>query len=335
MLTRIVGQFEAIVELAAAFLQGSSQSDESLIDARWKSSGVFISAPSATLSFSLGIVDPLYEVCARCRDPALRRRALDLLAKHPRQECVWSSWSAWKVGKFIMRLEEEGSPTPPKEASDVPAAQRISEAWLDFSLKRVEGSPLVGYRKAVPRASARYALNPGLFDLEADSSAFTQFTESEAPGAADAYASPPHSSARQGSYDSESSAGTFNRSRCRQACDGYPWAYLVHQVRLSSALAIVLDSTVPQHQHTLSARRVASAQPWRTIRADCAKRPTGPLILVDLAWATHTWQKRCSVGAGRSSSVAPLDERSGYTGLPECLWVCPGIVGLVEALLTH
>ena len=56
------------------------QADTSVIEARWKTNGVFISAPTATLSFSLGIVDPLYEVCARCRDPVVRRRALDLVS---------------------------------------------------------------------------------------------------------------------------------------------------------------------------------------------------------------------------------------------------------------
>lgn len=90
-------KFAAIVDLAGAVLENSPQADTSIIEARWKTSGVFISAPTATLSFSLGIVDPLYEVCARCRDPVLRRKALDLLARHPRQECVWSSWSAWKA----------------------------------------------------------------------------------------------------------------------------------------------------------------------------------------------------------------------------------------------
>ena len=133
---------------------------------------MFISAPTATLSFSLGIVDPLYEVCARCRDPTLRRRALDLLAKHPRQECVWSSWSAWKVGKFLMRVEEEGAATAttdsgmPAKSSDIPVDHRVSEAWLDFSDKELDspGQARVGYKKAIPRATARYALNPGLFE---------------------------------------------------------------------------------------------------------------------------------------------------------------------------
>jgi hypothetical protein len=159
-------KFEAITNLAAAVLEDSKQADTSVIEARWKTSGVFISAPSATLSFSLGIVDPLYEVCSRCRDPVLRRRALDLLARHPRQECVWSSWSAWKVGKFLMRMEEEGGETQPKTSSDIPAERRISEAWFDFSDKSTEETQRgkVAYKKAVPRASARYALNPGLFE---------------------------------------------------------------------------------------------------------------------------------------------------------------------------
>ena len=159
-------KFEAITNLAAAVLEDTKQADTSVIEARWKTSGVFISAPTATLSFSLGIVDPLYEVCARCRDPTLRRRALDLLARHPRQECVWSSWSAWKVGKFLIRLEEEGAETQPKTSSDIPSERRVSEAWLDFSDKSTEQSQKgrVAYKKAVPRASARYALNPGLFE---------------------------------------------------------------------------------------------------------------------------------------------------------------------------
>ncbi|KAK5174928.1 uncharacterized protein LTR77_000064 [Saxophila tyrrhenica] len=186
-------KFAAIVNLAEAVLEDSKQADKSVIEARWKTNGalrvlrvlsngieyskqlltrllltigVFISAPSATLSFSLGIVDPLYEVCARCRDPSLRRRALELLARHPRQECVWSSWSAWKVGKFLMRMEEEGLEAQPKTSADIPSESRISEAWIDFSDKSTEdsGKGRVAYKKAIPRASARYALNPGLFE---------------------------------------------------------------------------------------------------------------------------------------------------------------------------
>ncbi|KXT06176.1 hypothetical protein AC578_1412 [Pseudocercospora eumusae] len=166
-------KFTAIVDLAAALLEDNKRSDASIIGARWETSGVFISSSNAELSFSLGIVDPLYEVVARCRDPVLRRKALELLASHPRQECMWSSWSAWKVGKFLMRLEEEEGSDTPTTSSDIPAERRISEAWLDFSDKSLPaGRGRIGYKRAVPRAAARYALNPGLFDWRTDEPGF-------------------------------------------------------------------------------------------------------------------------------------------------------------------
>ena len=147
-------KFAAVLDLATAILEGSKQADVSVIEARWKSSGVFISAPSATLSFSLDIVDPLYQVCACCRDPVLRRKALDLLARYPRQDVMWSSWSAWKLGKFIMRVEEESAPITPVRAADIPIDSRIAQAWFDFSNKSSVQSArgLVAYLKAVPQS---------------------------------------------------------------------------------------------------------------------------------------------------------------------------------------
>jgi hypothetical protein len=63
-------------------------------------------------------------------------------------------------------MEEEGSETQVKTSADIPAEHRISEAWLDFSDKSTEETQKgkVAYKRAVPRASARYALNPGLFE---------------------------------------------------------------------------------------------------------------------------------------------------------------------------
>ncbi|TKA27600.1 hypothetical protein B0A50_04432 [Salinomyces thailandicus] len=157
-------KFNAIVDLASVVLEGSTEADESVIEARWKTGGAFISAPSATLSFSLGIVDPLYEVCAKCRDPFLRRKALNLLARHPRQECMWSSWSAWKVGKFILRLEEAEAAA--FSSSDIAVDSRVSKARLDFTDKSSDRARKgkVAYRAGVPRVTPRYALNPGLFE---------------------------------------------------------------------------------------------------------------------------------------------------------------------------
>lgn len=153
--------FTAILDLAEAVLHDNPQ-------AKTGHAVDLPTTPKTQLCFSLGIVDPLYEVCARCRDPVLRRRALDLLARHPRQDCMWSSWSAWKVGKYIMHLEEEGSGSgsPPRVASDISAEDRVSEAWFDFSKFTASGDESTGrlmYKRMNTQHSPREALNPGLF----------------------------------------------------------------------------------------------------------------------------------------------------------------------------
>lgn len=78
-----------------------------------------------------------------------------MLARHPRQECIWSSYSAWKVGKFVLQHEESGVEATPRESSDIPADRRISEARFDFSDKSTEEASKgrVGYRAAVVRAT--------------------------------------------------------------------------------------------------------------------------------------------------------------------------------------
>ena len=152
--------FIAILDLAEAVLEDGSQSKAQQADD-------FPTVPKTQLCFSLGIVDPLYEVCARCRDPVLRRRALDLLARHPRQDCMWSSWSAWKVGKYLMKLEEERSSSPPLVAGDISAEDRVREAWFDFSKFTASGDGSTGrlmYKRMNTHHSPREALNPGLFN---------------------------------------------------------------------------------------------------------------------------------------------------------------------------
>lgn len=152
--------FIAILDLAEAVLEDDPQS-------KAKQPADPSVAPKTQLCFSLGIVDPLYEVCARCRDPLLRRRALDLLARHPRQDCMWSSWSAWKVGKYIMHLEEDKSGTPPLKASDISVEDRVSNAWFDFSEATSGGggntTGRLMYQRMNIQHSPRAALNPGLF----------------------------------------------------------------------------------------------------------------------------------------------------------------------------
>jgi hypothetical protein len=150
--------FTAIVDLAESVLEKGSQSIE-------RHSRNPPGTPSTNLCFSLGILDPLYEVCARCRDPSLRRRALDLLARHPRQECLWRSWSAWKVGRYLLHLEEEKSDIPPVTVGDADSGSHVPRARFDSDSLPVSGQEDAG-RLTYRRMSSQFpreALNPGLF----------------------------------------------------------------------------------------------------------------------------------------------------------------------------
>jgi hypothetical protein len=53
-----------------------------------------------------GVTESLYLVAARCRDPTIRRRALDLLNSHPRREGIWESTLAAKIAEAGMIVEE-------------------------------------------------------------------------------------------------------------------------------------------------------------------------------------------------------------------------------------
>lgn len=54
------------------------------------------------------IIGPLFTVVFRCRDPYLRRRAVALLYKVPRQEGVWNSHLTARCAERMINIEEEG-----------------------------------------------------------------------------------------------------------------------------------------------------------------------------------------------------------------------------------
>jgi len=153
--------FRAIVDLATAVLEDGTRNEQIDVQSRWQLGDPI---PATSLSFSFDLIDPLYEVCARCKDPIPRRQALSLLARHPRPESVWSSWSAWKIGDFLMQCEEYGeesfeamTPLRPPPGS---AIMLGSEADTSMPLAQT-GS--LARPTALVRATARYKLNSGLF----------------------------------------------------------------------------------------------------------------------------------------------------------------------------
>ncbi|KAL8827465.1 MAG: hypothetical protein Q9170_007005 [Blastenia crenularia] len=85
------------------------------------------------------LVGPLFVVVHRCRDPHLRRRALALLYKVPRQEGIWNSVLTARVAERIIDIEEEGCGEVTC-CADVPDWKRISDIEVSFDLVQRRGT---------------------------------------------------------------------------------------------------------------------------------------------------------------------------------------------------
>jgi hypothetical protein len=68
-------------------------------------------------SFDIGIIPPLHVTATKCRDPVVRREAIDLMFNSPRQEGMWDGVLSARIGRWIVSCEEEGLmlPTLPLE----------------------------------------------------------------------------------------------------------------------------------------------------------------------------------------------------------------------------
>ncbi len=64
-------------------------------------------------SFDTGIVPPLHVTASKCRDPVIRREAINLLFSSPRQEGMWDSVLSARIGRWLAACEEDGLPPPP------------------------------------------------------------------------------------------------------------------------------------------------------------------------------------------------------------------------------
>ena len=67
-----------------------------------------------TFTFEVGAVPPLYFTATKCRIPSLRRRALDLITRAPRKECMWGAESTAELVARLIAIEEAelGLPVP-------------------------------------------------------------------------------------------------------------------------------------------------------------------------------------------------------------------------------
>ena len=87
--------------------------------------GVRIATPQL-LSFDMQILGPLYYTALKCRYPAIRRRALEMLQLVPRREGVWNGHYAYITAKRVIELEEK----------------HLNEQGLPDETLRVHGLPL-------------------------------------------------------------------------------------------------------------------------------------------------------------------------------------------------
>lgn len=58
------------------------------------------------LQFEPGVIPPLYFCAMKCRDPTLRRKAVQLMQRDPRRECIWACLAMDRVMEKVISLEE-------------------------------------------------------------------------------------------------------------------------------------------------------------------------------------------------------------------------------------
>jgi hypothetical protein len=85
--------YSEIITLASTFVRGPPLSPLS---------------SNKTFTMDSGVIGPLYDVAASCRDPILRRQAIFLLKTLSRQEGAWDSDLAARVAERVIAIEEEG-----------------------------------------------------------------------------------------------------------------------------------------------------------------------------------------------------------------------------------
>jgi hypothetical protein len=70
------------------------------------SSGNGYAGQATSFCLDLGYIIPLHTVASRCQDPAIRRKAIELLRATPRQEGLWNSLLIAKADERMMEIEE-------------------------------------------------------------------------------------------------------------------------------------------------------------------------------------------------------------------------------------
>jgi hypothetical protein len=92
-----IPEFQYIVETCAIVLRSNTIFQDSN---KWR------------FTFEIGVVPPLHVTATKCRDPFIRRQAVQLLFANPRQEGLWDSALTARIGRWITSCEEDGLELP-------------------------------------------------------------------------------------------------------------------------------------------------------------------------------------------------------------------------------
>ena len=102
--------------------------------------------PLHQFTLDIGIVAPLYDTARVCRDPLIRRKAINLLRQYPCREGLWDSLLAARAAERQMEIEESAVPEV-RCAADIPGWARVTavlptfhlgERWCEVEFKRTK-----------------------------------------------------------------------------------------------------------------------------------------------------------------------------------------------------
>ena len=102
-----------------------------------------LSTARSVFHMDIGLLPVLFSIVARCRDPLLRRRAIDLMYSGHTLEGVWDGFLTGKVARRLVELEE--SVAVVKCNADIPLEVRIST--VKFAVGTSERMAIIGFER--------------------------------------------------------------------------------------------------------------------------------------------------------------------------------------------
>lgn len=117
--------YDQIIDLANAILTADGPGSSS-------------SSPNSSFSLDLITIGPIFELARRCRDPWIRRKAVNVMRTYHRREGMWDSEIALLVIERVIAIEEDGLVV--QSCKDIPHWRRIFniQHMLDMEARTIQ-----------------------------------------------------------------------------------------------------------------------------------------------------------------------------------------------------